>query len=65
MVKSSNHRIPSAKNENGGSEYDRFTNLVDQVLSVPHAVIQKRVEEHRRVAARNPHRPGPKPKKSS
>jgi len=55
---------PSAKTK-GNVEYDRFTNLVDQVLSVPHAVIQKRVEEHRRAAAINPHRPGPKLKKSS
>lgn len=63
MSKPLSHRTPSAKNENG--EFVRFTNLVDQVLSVPHSVIQKRVEEHRRAAAKNPHRPGPKPKKSS
>lgn len=59
------HPKPSAKNAEGNVEYDRFTNLVDRVLSVPHSVIQKRIEEHRRAAARNPHRPGPKPKKSS
>lgn len=54
----------SAKNVTGNVEYDRFNNLVDQVLSVPHSVIKKRIEEHRREVARNPHRPGPKPKKS-
>jgi hypothetical protein len=56
---------PSAKNAKGSNvEYERFTNLVDQVLSVPHSVIQKRIEEHRMAVARNPHRRGPKPKKS-
>jgi hypothetical protein len=54
----------SGKNATGNVEYDRFTNLVDQVLSVPHSVIKQRVEEHRRAVARNPHRRGPKSKKS-
>jgi hypothetical protein len=45
------------------SEYDTFTNLVDRVLSVPHAEIQKRVEAHRKAAAKNPHRRGPKRKR--
>jgi hypothetical protein len=44
------------------AEYDRFSSLVDAVLAVPHSVIQKRVEEHRKQAAKNPNRPGPKPK---
>ena len=44
-------------------EYEAFTNLVDRVLSVPHSEIQKRVEAHRKAAAKNPHRRGPKPKR--
>lgn len=44
-------------------EYERFTNLVDRVLAVPHDVIKQRVEEHRKQAAQNPNRPGPKPKR--
>lgn len=44
------------------SEYDAFTKLVDQVLSVPHSVIKQRIEEHRRQAAQNPRRRGPKRK---
>jgi len=44
------------------AEYDAFTSLVDRVLAVPHSVIKRRVEEHRRQAALNPNRPGPKPK---
>lgn len=44
------------------SEYDRFTSLVDRVLAVPHGVIKQRIEEHRKQAALNPNRRGPKPK---
>jgi len=36
---------------------------VDRVLAVPHSVIKQRVEEHRQQAAKNPNRPGPKPKR--
>ncbi len=42
-------------------EYEAFTALVDRVLAVPHSVIKQRVEEHRKQAAQNPNRPGPKP----
>jgi hypothetical protein len=44
------------------AEYDAFTSLVDRVLAVPHSVIKERVEEHRKQAALNPNRRGPKPK---
>jgi len=44
------------------TEYDAFTSLVDRVVAVPHAVIKQRVEEHRKQAANNPRKPGPKPK---
>lgn len=44
------------------AEYEKFTQLVDRVLAVPHSVIKQRVEEHRKRAALNPNRPGPKPK---
>jgi hypothetical protein len=60
----STHPTQSAKNVTGNVEYERFTNLVDRVLSVPHSVIKKRIEEHREAVARNPHRRGPKSKKS-
>jgi hypothetical protein len=43
-------------------EYNAFTSLVDRVLAVPHSVIMRRVEEHRKQSALNPNRPGPKPK---
>src|SRR5438128_4447479 len=55
---------PARTPQNEQGEFGRFTRLVDQVLSVPHSVIKERIEEHRRAVARNPHRRGPKSKKS-
>ena len=46
------------------TEYDRFTQLVTQVLSVPKSEIQRREEEYKREAATKPKR-GPKPKNAS
>jgi hypothetical protein len=46
-------------------EFEAFTNLVDRVLAVPHSVIQKRVEKHRKEADKNPRKRGPKSKTSS
>lgn len=43
-------------------EFDAFTNLVDQVLAVPHSVIKNRVEEHRKQADKNLNKRGPKRK---
>ncbi|HEX3684732.1 MAG TPA: hypothetical protein VHU83_19505 [Bryobacteraceae bacterium] len=47
----------------GPEAFTRFENAMTQVLSVPHSVIQKRIEEHRKESALNPNRRGPKPKK--
>ena len=47
------------------AEYEAFTALVDQVLAVPHSVIKDRVEQHRKQAALNPNRRGPKPKQKA
>jgi hypothetical protein len=44
----------------GPEAWDRFQTAMKRVVAVPHAVIQKRIEEHRREAARNPNRRGPK-----
>ena len=43
-------------------EYDRFVNLTNRLLAVPHAEIQKRIEQHREEAAKNPRKRGPKQK---
>lgn len=44
-------------------EYTAFVRLVDNTLAVPASTIKERAEAHRREAAMNPNRPGPKPKK--
>ena len=39
-------------------EFDRFTALVDKVISVPKATVQKRIEEEKRKAKQKPKRRG-------
>jgi hypothetical protein len=46
----------------GPEAWKRFDSAMKAVLSVPHAEIQRRVEEHRKEAAKNPNKRGPKPK---
>lgn len=46
----------------GPEAFARFETAMKQVLSVPHSVIQQRIEEHRKEAALNPNKRGPKPK---
>jgi hypothetical protein len=43
-------------------EYERFTNLVDRVLAVPHSALKQRTEEDRKRIDANPSKPGPKRK---
>jgi hypothetical protein len=42
------------------AEYQKFTNLVDGLLSVSHEEIKKREAEYRKEVDANPNRPGPK-----
>jgi hypothetical protein len=42
------------------AEYDRFTNLVDRLLTVSHEEMQRREAEYRKQVDANPHKPGPK-----
>jgi len=46
----------------GPEAFERFNNAMKTVIAVPHSVIKQRIEEHRRQAALNPNRRGPKPK---
>lgn len=46
----------------GAEAFRRFDALMSAVVKVPHAVVQARIEEHRKQSATNPNRRGPKPK---
>jgi hypothetical protein len=46
----------------GPDAWERFQAAMKKIVAVPHDVIQKRIEEHRKEAAQNPHKRGPKPK---
>ena len=46
----------------GPEAFKRFEKAMKTVLAVPHSEIQRRIEEHRRQAAKNPNRRGPKKK---
>ena len=46
----------------GPLAFQRFREGMKAVLAVPHSTIQKRIDEHRAQAAKNPARRGPKPK---
>ncbi len=41
-------------------EFHAFDSMMDRLLTVPKATINKRVAEHRKRAALNPNKPGPK-----
>jgi hypothetical protein len=46
----------------GKEAFERFNNAMKSVIAVPHSVIKQRIEEHRKQAAMNPNRRGPKRK---
>jgi hypothetical protein len=46
----------------GPEAFERFRHAMKSVLAVPHAEIKRRIEEHRKEAATNPNRRGPKRK---
>ena len=48
----------------GTEAFTRFEHAMKKVLSVPHAEIKKRIDEHRKEVSLNPNRRGPKPKRS-
>jgi hypothetical protein len=49
----------------GPEAFTRFEKAMKRVLSVPHSEIKRRIEEHRKEAALNPRKRGPKKKKAS
>lgn len=54
---------PPAEMHEGPEAFERFRKAMKAVVSVPHAVIQERIEAHRREAAKNANKRGPKPKR--
>ena len=46
----------------GPEAFKRFEDAMRKVLTVPHAVIQRKIEEHRAESDRNPKKRGPKRK---
>jgi hypothetical protein len=46
----------------GPEAFQRFNSAMKTVIAVPHAEIQRRIEEERKRSAMNPNRRGPKPK---
>jgi hypothetical protein len=56
---------PSTEMVEGPEAFTRFEKAMKRVLSVPHSEIKRRIEEHRKEAALNPRRRGPKPKAES
>jgi hypothetical protein len=49
----------------GPEAWARFQGAMKRILAVPHAEIQRRIEEHRKEAAQNPNRRGPKKRPKS
>jgi hypothetical protein len=46
----------------GPEAWERFQAAMKGVIAVPHAEIQRRIDAHRKKAAKNPNRRGPKRK---
>lgn len=42
------------------TEYEAFTKLVDHLMAVPHAEIQRREAEYKKLSDANPRKRGPK-----
>jgi hypothetical protein len=53
---------PATEMIEGPEAFTRFEKAMKKVIAVPHSVIQKRIEEHRKEAALNPNKRGPKRK---
>lgn len=43
-------------------EFERFNATMDQLLSVPHDELKRRMEEYKRESDKNPRKRGPKPR---
>jgi hypothetical protein len=55
-------RKPDKDMIEGPEAWIRFASVMKHVIAVPHSEIKKKIEAHRAEVAKNPNRPGPKPK---
>ena len=62
MHKAQGQRMTKKANQ---SEYEAFVSLTDKLLAVPHSAIAKDVEQHKKDAANDPHKRGPKAKRKA
>lgn len=46
-------------------EFENFTDFMDKLVRVPRSTIKRGMTVHRKKAAGNPNKPGPKPKESA
>jgi hypothetical protein len=53
---------PQTEMTEGPEAWTQFTKAMKRVIAVPHSEIKKRIEEHRKEAALNPNKRGPKQK---
>lgn len=53
---------PDSEMIEGPQAFKNFDSAMRKLIAVPHSVIQQRLEEHRKAAAKNPRKRGPKPK---
>jgi hypothetical protein len=53
---------PKPEYTEGPEAWQRFQAAMGKALTAPHSEIKRRIEEHRKEVARNPHKRGPKPK---
>jgi hypothetical protein len=58
MSRQTDSNQPNTGMIEGPEVFTRFQNAMKKVLAVPHSVIQKRIEEHRKESALNPNRRG-------
>ena len=62
-MKTGRIELPKSEMIEGTEAWARFTNAMKRAIAVPHSEIKKQIDAHRADAAKNPSRPGPKPKK--
>jgi hypothetical protein len=53
---------PQPEMVEGTEAFTRFQNAMKKIISVPNSEVKRRIEEHKKQAALNPNKSGPKKK---